>query len=39
MSLLRSMAGGLRSLFRKEQVSQELDEEVNAFLELAAEER
>jgi putative ABC transport system permease protein len=31
------MAGGLRSLFRKEQVSQELDEELNGFLEMAAE--
>jgi predicted permease len=39
MSLLRSIASGLRSLFRKEQVSQELDEELNGFLEMAAEER
>jgi predicted permease len=39
MSLLRSMAGGLRSLFRKEQVSQELEEELNGFLEMAAEEK
>src|SRR5712664_946744 len=39
MSLLRSIAGGLRSLFRKERVSQELDEELNAFLEMAAEEK
>jgi putative ABC transport system permease protein len=39
MSLLRSIAGGLRSLFRKEQVSQELDEELKAFLEMAAEEK
>jgi len=39
MSLLRSIAGGLRSLFRKEQVSQELDEELNGFLDLAAEEK
>jgi len=39
MSLLRSIAGGLRSLFRKEQVSQELDEELNGFLELAAQEK
>jgi hypothetical protein len=28
MSLLRSLSRGLRSLFRKEQVSQELDEEL-----------
>jgi predicted permease len=39
MSLLRSMAGGLRSLFRKERVRQELDEEVDGFLEMAAEEK
>src|SRR5437773_1697164 len=39
MSLLRNMASGLRSLFRKEQVSQELDEELNGFLEMAAEEK
>src|SRR5580704_2838986 len=39
MSLLRSMADGLRSLFRKERVGRELDEEVNGFLEMAAEEK
>jgi putative ABC transport system permease protein len=39
MSLLRSIAGGLRSLFRKEQSNQELDEELNGFLEMAAEEK
>src|SRR5258708_40267686 len=39
MSLLRSIAGGLRSLFRKEQVSQELDEELRGFLEMAAAEK
>jgi hypothetical protein len=39
MSLLRNIAGGFRSLFRKEQVSQELDEELNGFLEMAAEEK
>jgi predicted permease len=39
MSLLRNIAGGLRSLFRKEQVSQELDEELNDFLEMAAQEK
>ena len=38
MSLLRSIADGLRSLFRKEQVNKELDEELNGFLEMAAEE-
>src|ERR1700676_2706573 len=39
MSLLRSMVVGLQSLFRKEQVSQELDEELTGFLEMAAEEK
>src|SRR5260370_17231445 len=39
MSLLRSIASGLRSLFRKERVSQELDEELNGFLEMAALEK
>src|SRR6266699_2962903 len=39
MSLLRNVASGLRSLFRKDQVSQELDEELNGFLEMAAEEK
>src|SRR5438132_8501840 len=39
MSLLRTIAGGLRSLFRKKQVSQELDEELNGFLEMAAAEK
>ncbi len=39
MSVLRSLSDGLRSLFRKEQVSQELDEELNGFLEMAAEEK
>src|SRR2546429_5350655 len=39
MALLRNIASGLRSLFRKEQVSQELDEELNGFLKMAAEEK
>jgi len=39
MSLLRSLSDGLRSLFRKEQVGQELDEELRGFLDMAAEER
>src|SRR3982074_1856081 len=39
MSLLRNIASGLRSLFRKERVSQELDEELNGFLQMAAEEK
>ncbi len=39
MSLLRNLSDGLRSLFQKEQVSRELDEELNAFLEMAAEEK
>ena len=39
MALLRNIASGLRSLFRKEQVSQELDEELNGFLEMSAGEK
>src|SRR5438270_589214 len=39
MSLLRSLFDGLRSLFRKEQVSRELDEELNGFLEMAVDEK
>jgi len=39
MSLLRKITGGLRALLRKKQVSQELDEELNGFLEMAAEEK
>ena len=39
MSLLRSLSDGLRSLFRKEQVGQELDEELRGFLDMAAEEK
>src|SRR2546422_9223804 len=39
MSLLRNIASGLRSLFQKEQVSQELDEELRGFLDMAAEEK
>jgi predicted permease len=39
MSLLRNLASGLRSLIRKEQVSSELDEELDSFLEMAAAEK
>ena len=39
MSMLRNITSGLRSLFRKEQVSKELDEELGGFLEMAAEEK
>jgi len=39
MSLLRNIATGLRSLFRKEQVDRELDEELSAYLEMAAVEK
>jgi len=39
MSLLRNIASGLRSLFRKERVSHDLDDELNGFLEMAAEEK
>ena len=39
MSLLRNLASGLRSLFRKEQVDRDLDEELRAYQEMAAEEK
>jgi putative ABC transport system permease protein len=39
MSLLRSLSDGLRSLFRKERVERELDEELRGFLDMAAEEK
>jgi predicted permease len=37
--MLRNIASGLRSLFRKKRVSKELDEELNGFIEMAAEEK
>jgi predicted permease len=39
MSLLRNIASGLRSFLRKEHDRRELDEELNSFLEMAAEEK
>jgi predicted permease len=39
MSLIRSLAAGLRSLFRRGQVDRELDEELTGFLEMATEEK
>src|SRR6266513_4544665 len=39
MSLLRNITSGLRSLFRKDQVDRELDEELGAYLEMAAAEK
>ena len=39
MSLLRNIVSGLRSLFRKEQVDRELDEELRAYQEMATEEK
>src|SRR5919201_1588747 len=39
MSLLRSITSGLRSLFRKERVDRELDEELRAYQEMATEEK
>jgi macrolide transport system ATP-binding/permease protein len=39
MSLLRNIASGLRSLFRKEQVDQELDEELGTYLDMEAAEK
>src|SRR6266550_3209574 len=37
MSLLRNLSDGLRSLFRREQVDRELDEELRAYQDIAAE--
>src|SRR5580704_4568869 len=39
MAFLRNITSGLRSLFRKEQVDQELNEELSAYLEMAAAEK
>jgi len=39
MSLFRNFATGLRSLFRKNQVDRELDEELRAYQEMATEEK
>jgi len=39
MSLLRNLASGIRTLFRKEHVDRELDEELRAYQEMAAEEK
>jgi putative ABC transport system permease protein len=39
MSLLRNITSGLRSLFRKEQVDRDLNEELGAYLEMEAAEK
>jgi hypothetical protein len=39
MSMLRNIADGLLSLFRKEQVDRELNEELDAYLEMEAAEK
>jgi hypothetical protein len=39
MSLLRTIAAGLRSFFRREAARRELDEEPGLFLEMAAQEK
>lgn len=39
MSLLQNIATGLRSLFRRERVDRDLDEELGAYLEMAAAEK
>src|SRR5215831_18894703 len=39
MSLLRNIRSGLRSLLRKGQVDRELDEELGAYVEMAADEK
>ncbi len=38
MSLLRRIAGGLRGLFQKERIEQELDEELRGYLDAAVAE-
>src|SRR5215469_1386164 len=39
MSFLHNIASGLRALFHKKRVGQELDEELNGFLEMEADEK
>jgi hypothetical protein len=39
MPFLRNLAGGLRGLFRKEQVEREMDEELGGYLEAAVNEK
>ena len=39
MSLLRNLAGGLRGLFRKQQVKREMDEELRGYLDAAVNEK
>jgi len=39
MSLLRNIANGLRTLFRREQVERELDEELRAYVDMAIDEK
>ena len=39
MSFLRNITSGLRSLFQKKQVDRDLNEELSAYLEMAAEEK
>ena len=39
MSFPRHLASGIRSLIRKEHVDRELDEELRAYQEMAAEEK
>src|SRR5256714_15007916 len=39
LSFLRNITTGLRSLFRKEQVDRELNEELGSYLEMATEEK
>src|SRR5208337_4959743 len=39
MSILRNLASGLRTLFRKRQVEQEMDEELRGYLDAAVKEK
>src|ERR1041385_1134049 len=39
MALLRKLASGVRSLFRKQRTSEELDEEFDTFVEMATDDK
>src|SRR5690242_2929789 len=39
MSLLRNLWAGLRTLFQKKQVEQEMDEELNGYLDAAVQDK
>jgi len=39
MSIMKAIGGGLRALFRKQQTERDLDEELQAYVENAAEQK